>query len=344
MDDTAAAASSRFPQNMSSSTPFALRETIPEQIELESAPCPLGCPNGDRPLFRGFDRLHGLPGQFQVVACRGCGLMRTDPRPSRGSIGFYYPDDYSPHRAVACGSATRPGWRSVLARGIDFRTAAIPPLPQGRLLEIGCGSGAFLRAMAQAGWTVNGIEPGAAAAATARSGGYEVLTGGIEDAPEPPAPYDLVVGWMVLEHLHDPVSVLRRIREWVSPDGYLVLSVPNAGALEFRLFKDAWYALQLPTHLFHFTPRSLKRVLHAGGWEIERVIHQRLLSNFAASLGYWLGDRGLLPSVARKLIEFPDSPGRQHQWFYPLAFALAVLGQTGRMTVWARPRTVSGRP
>src|SRR3546814_19345766 len=61
-------------------------------------------------------------------------------------------------------------------------------------------------------------------------------------------PVDLIVGWMVLEHLHQPLAVLRKLRRWIQPDGWLVLSVPDAGSLEFRVFGDRWYALQLPTH------------------------------------------------------------------------------------------------
>lgn len=196
--------------------------------------------------------------------------------------------------------------------------------------------------MAALGWSVEGIEPTEAAAEAARRGGLPVFTGGIEQAPEPEKPYDLIVAFMVLEHLYDPVTALRRLRRWVSPKGWLVLSVPNAGSLELKLFRDAWYALQLPTHLFHFTPRTLQRVLDGGGWRVERVMHQRILSNLFASGGYWLADRRFPKSLTQKLIDLPDAPGRQHYWLYPLAMVLAALGQTGRMTVWARPR--SGDP
>ena len=72
--------------------------TIPPDVVLEDADCPLGCPRSDETVLAGRDRLHGLPGRFQVVRCRSCGLMRTNPRPSPGTIGFYYPEDYHPYR------------------------------------------------------------------------------------------------------------------------------------------------------------------------------------------------------------------------------------------------------
>src|SRR3546814_3023143 len=86
--------------------------------------------------------------------------------------------------------------------------------------------------------------------------GYKVRNVSLEAAGDPQLPFDLIVGWMVLEHLHQPLDVLQKLRSWVRPDGWLVLSVPDAGGLEFRLFGDRWYALQLPTHLHHFSPET----------------------------------------------------------------------------------------
>ncbi|MCG7928200.1 MAG: class I SAM-dependent methyltransferase, partial [Candidatus Thiodiazotropha taylori] len=65
-------------------------------VELESKPCPLGCSPADEKVLTGHDRINNLPGEFDVVRCGNCGLLRTDPRPTPTSIGFYYPDDYSP--------------------------------------------------------------------------------------------------------------------------------------------------------------------------------------------------------------------------------------------------------
>jgi SAM-dependent methyltransferase len=313
-------------------------------IELEAADCPLGCPRDDEKILTGRDRLHGLPGEFTVVRCRTCGLMRTDPRPSAGTIGFYYPDDYGPYRDTRVGPeapAHRPFWRraaSLLLKGIVQTNAErLPPVAPGRLLEIGCASGSFLHRMAREGWLAAGIEfsPGPSDAASRL--GYRVHTGRIEDAPEPEDPYDLVVGWMVLEHLYDPVLALRRIRGWTRQGGWLVLSVPNAAAYEFSLFRGAWYALQLPTHLTHFDPATLRLVLQRGGWRVERVLFQRDLKNVLASCGYLLRDRGVLPLIADWLVAYPERPGRLALLFYPLAFLLSLFGQTGRMTVWARP-------
>ncbi len=66
-------------------------------VELESNPCPLGCMEGDELILTGSNRLHNLPGEFDVVRCKGCGLIRTDSRPTQETISSYYPDNYRPY-------------------------------------------------------------------------------------------------------------------------------------------------------------------------------------------------------------------------------------------------------
>jgi SAM-dependent methyltransferase len=173
----------------------------------------------------GRDRLHDLPGKFRVVKCCTCGLTRTDPRPTQETIGFYYPEDYGPYQGtrVDPGEGTkvrRPLWRRFVARlierTVEFNYDHLPPLRPGRMLEIGCASGAFLHRMAE---KVGRSRDRALrkAANAARSLGYRVYTGALETAPDPEEPYDLVVGWMVLEHLHDPVLALQKLRSWTRP-------------------------------------------------------------------------------------------------------------------------------
>ena len=75
----------------------------------------------------------------------------------------------------------------------------------------------------------------------------------------------MVVGWMVLEHLHNPLLALNKLHRWVKPGGWLVISVPNAADLEFNLFKDACYDLHLPNHLFHYSTQTLEMLLVRAG-------------------------------------------------------------------------------
>jgi 2-polyprenyl-3-methyl-5-hydroxy-6-metoxy-1,4-benzoquinol methylase len=313
-----------------------------DSIHLEEVACPLCCPKNDEIILTGRDLLHDLPGEYTVVKCRTCGLMRTNPRPTPETIGFYYPADYGPYLGTRV-QQTAPKRTSIIKKLLKpavkqlfkFNTNALPSLSPGRLLEVGCASGAFLHHMSAQGWQVEGVEFSVKAAQSATQLGYSVHAGPLETAPEPRQPLDLIVGWMVLEHLHDPIGGLNKLREWAKPGAWLVLSVPNAASLEFRFFKDKWYALQMPTHLYHFTPETLGRVLQSGGWTLEKVHHQRVLSNLIGSIGYVLRDKGFT-SLGQKLIDFPESSGYWVYALYPLALLFGAFGQTGRMTVWAR--------
>lgn len=317
--------------------------TVPANVKLEVSPCPLGCIGGDDFVLRGGDRLQHLPGVFSVVRCRSCGLMRTDPRPTQDAIGFYYPNDYGPYNGTKATIGPNQAshhsfWKRIDRKMLQLNTNRLPPVMAGWMLEIGCASGAFMHSMSQRGWHVEGIEFSESAAENARSLGCTVHTGPLETAPTPKVPYDLVVGWMVLEHLHDPVLALQKLHDWTRSNGWLVVSVPNAGSLEFGLFKDAWYALHLPNHLYHYSPKTLRAVLWRGGWVTEKIHHQRVLSNLFASIGYVLSDMGLRTFSTNWLMNFPINAGKLHYVLYPISFVLGALGQTGRMTVWARKR------
>ena len=253
-------------------------------------------------------------------------------------MGFYYPADYDPYTKsrAAAGPARRRGWRGLAKRIFDTHSTALPDMEPGRMLEIGCASGNYMQAMADFGWQVQGLEPSAAAAEFSKTRGFEVTVSDLESASFPDESFDLIVGWMVLEHLHSPVECLRKMHRWLRPGGRLVFSVPNAGSYEFDLFRDAWFALQLPTHTYHYDPRTLDRVLTCAGWRLDRIIFQRNNGNLPISLGYVLREAGLVRFgnylISGKLNESPVF----RLLTFPYAWLASRLGTAGRMTVWAK--------
>lgn len=263
------------------------------------------------------------------------------PRPTLDAIGFYYPPDYQPYFSTRVGSAAsapdaaRKGWvRRLAMRLLRPVNHELPRCAPGRLLEIGCGSGAFLHEMAQAGWQVRGIEPSLEAGSAARALGYAVDVGPLETAPDPAEPYDLIVGWMVLEHLHQPIAALEKLARWSAKGARLVASVPDAAAWEFKLFGDAWYALHLPGHLFHYTPRTLGQVLQRAGWRLERVIWHDNPNNLLLSARYRCLERGWI-KTAEALQDMADCK-RLPRTRLVIGKLLASLRSSGRMTIWAR--------
>lgn len=301
---------------------------------MESAPCPLGCKPNDLPILTGRDRISGITGTFDIVCCGHCGLLRTDPRPSPDTIGAFYPDDYGPYGSVTSSdivvNSARP-WKRVVGLSVQN----IPDVAPGRMLELGCASGNYMERMRQLGWDVEGIEFSSSAAATARERGFNVTDGAVENAENPIAKYNIIVAWMVLEHLHQPTHVLKRLLDWVEPDGHLVFSVPDSGAIERRVFGDAYYALHLPNHLYHYSPQTIQKVLNASGWEAVRFFWQPNSNSLIRSIEYKFEDWGMTNAAAR-IRRFATS-SRYARFRTLFGWVLARLRQSGRMEVWAKP-------
>lgn len=310
---------------------------IPATVALETCACPMGCTGGDDLVLAARDRVSDLPGRFDIVRCRGCGLMRTNPRPTPETIGYYYPADYGPHMATRDAESAASPLRRLASQIIDFRAEAIPEMAPGRFLEIGCATGNFLARMAQKGWQVRGVEFVEGAAAKARARGFDVSVGRIEDQDLGSGTFDLIAAWMVVEHLHEPVAALAKLRSAAAPGGWLAISVPDAGNWGLGAFGDNWYALGAPIHLFHYTRTTIAAVLAKSGWRVERIMSQRILTDYVASLANVADDRSPGSEPIARLRRWSHNPTlATNLALYPLALGLAALGQTGRMTVLAR--------
>jgi hypothetical protein len=138
---------------------------------------------------------------------------------------------------------------------------------------------------------------------------------------------------MVLEHLHDPVAALRKLAAWSRPGAYLVASVPDASAPEFAAFGADWYALHLPAHLFHYTPKTIGPLLAAGGWTLQRVLWHDNPNNLLLSLGlrWQAGGHEGRAAWARSVAE-GRRLGRSR---FALGKLMGALRVSGRMTIWA---------
>ncbi len=310
-------------------------------IELESiTSCP-GCGSeGLQPLFTAADTLHQLPGEWSVHRCRGCGLMLTSPRPDRRAIAAYYPEDYQPFSAPHA-PRRPPGWKraakAIAGPLLDTKEWVLPRnRPPGNALEVGCGSGRFLVQLADMGWNVQGLEPSPATAEALRSRiELPIQTGTIDSVNFDPGSFDLIVAIMVLEHLHDPFADARRLHDWLRPRGHIMGSVPNCASWEFRFFGPDWYALQVPTHLFHFTPKTLTNLLEHTGFCDITIFHQRNVNNLMFHAGRFLA-RHSLP-FAEALLAFPErGSGLLRYAVRPTASLLAWLRQAGRITFLAK--------
>jgi SAM-dependent methyltransferase len=202
----------------------------------------------------------------RLVRCCTCGLVYQNPRPTLAEMAEHYPPEYESYAPVPSGGSWL--FRQAIQYGTAKRTRFVTAyMPAGRLLDVGCASGIFLRGMqARAGWEVCGVEINAEVARLARER-YQlnVFAGTLEQAEFPEASFDTVTMWDVLEHLHDPAASLREVHRILKPDGILVARVPNLDSRDAQLFGRYWAGLDAPRHLCVFTPKTLSTLLVANG-------------------------------------------------------------------------------
>jgi SAM-dependent methyltransferase len=181
---------------------------------------------------------------------------------------------------------------------------------------VGCGSGAFLLALREAGWRPHGIEISALAVAAARSAGLdEVRAGDLLDAGYPDGRFDAVRFWHSLEHVQSPRRQLNEARRVLRPSGTLTIGVPNFASLLSKRAGDRWYYLDVPRHLWHFEPRTLAELVERCGFRVTRV---RTMSGSTALLGTMAYARGHDETLV----------GNRRAWYaaLPIAAALDTIG------------------
>lgn len=259
---------------------------------------------------------HAVEGRWRLLRCVGCGLGATDPRPTPEEIPSLYPEDYAPFQKseeAGIDQATwkrrltsLPGLRQLHALLWDSRDFWIPDLPaDSRVLDLGCGTGAFLQAMRPRGWLMQGLEPSPQAATAARVRGLDVHVGTLESARYPDARFQAVFAHHVLEHVVDPVATAREVHRILLPRGYFLVVVPNVESLWFRVFGADWFPLEIPRHIHHFSPATLRLVAERSGFEVLGVRHARRLVTLQASAAQWARGRFLRRGLAEMIETVP---------------------------------------
>ena len=203
----------------------------------------------------------GIRGTQTLVTCLDCGVIYENPR---------YPEEiilqgYAAYQEEAHDSqhAMR---RASFLRGLQAVRAHIPPAGV-KVLDVGTAGGAFLEAAAQYGYEASGLEPSAFMAEQARRRGLNVTAGTLKDGIFPPASFDLVCLWDVLEHLARPRDLLEAIRPLLRPQGVLLINYPDIGTPMARLAgRHFWWILSV--HLVHFDQHSLRKICALSGLEV----------------------------------------------------------------------------
>lgn len=196
------------------------------------------------------------------------------------------------------------------------------------MLDVGCGDGRHLARDVAAGWVATGVDFSPIAVERARRRGLDVRLGTIFRDDLERESFDLIRLSHVIEHVPDPIALLRRGRDLLVPGGRLHVATPNFASRSAALFGTYWVELDAPRHLVLFTPASLRTAAQRAGLVVEHERHEVLPSDFWASVAYWLTEwHGRRPVDYRSL---KTRLGLRTS-LYPLWWLLARAGRGERM-------------
>ena len=258
-------------------------------------------------------------GKWRLLTCTRCQCAYLNPRPNRKTIGRAYSTYYT-HSPVAAAGDTMTGvrWlRRALANGYrnylygtnlrpslgrvgsavallsrSFRNAidteaaglkgAKPKHPgSSTILDIGCGSGLALVRARDSGWRVMGIEPDPNAARATTAMGIEIIASDLSELPlRFDGTFERILLNHVIEHVHDPLAMLRRCKDLLAPGGELWLETPNLASLGHQVFGSDWRGLEPPRHLVIFESNSLVLSLREAGFTKIQISKPRDVLNY----------------------------------------------------------------
>lgn len=283
--------------------------------------------------------------------CAGCSSLYLDPRPDQESLPrayeVYYTHSQDDEQARTSGlagvlwrlihgylnqrfalsrrPAARSGaWLFRLAipwrQKLDYYGRHLNPsdFPQrGRLLDVGCGNGAFLARAVEMGWRVDGLDPDPAAVAVCTGQNLHVVQGALGDAPaEWAGQFDVVTMSHSIEHVTDPGMELKLVYSLLRPGGVLWLACPNPDSLGSRVYAQAWRELHPPYHLVIPSAPQLSRLLLEAGFvhpvRVRRGAHARRMTRESAENARHLGGaamhiRAVLAPLVRVLADLAAS-------------------------------------
>jgi len=308
--------------------PRSEQPTADEPIATEPGACALcgGAAGAGVPFASGFDFEYlTTRREFTFWRCP-CGGAYLDPRPAPAALPRIYPSNY-----YSYDFAKKLGPFVMRFKAFTERAkvrAYDPYLRAGaRVLDIGCGDGHLLRQIGDASphaLALEGVELAGDAVNAARAHGIRVYPGRIEEVELPERSFDLVIMNQLIEHVRDPVDVLRRVARALAPGGHLFIETPNVDSVDARLFRRRyWGGYHLPRHFHLFDTRALAQLVERAG--LVAVAQRPLVCPqfWIISLQNWLKVRG-----ARSLAERVVSP------FNPLLLAPVTVVEMVQQRLW----------
>ncbi len=207
---------------------------------------------------------------FDIMECDNCSLRFTSPIPNEEDIGKYYKSDkYISHakRVTSTFDIVYKIVRRFTLRSKQKIVKRIAPKQNGALLDIGCGTGEFLKTMKQSGWAITGVEVSKEARELAEVNTDSIIMNPIEYFNSEQK-YDVITLWHSLEHLHELEKYLNKISISLNTYGVVIIAVPNYKSLDAKYYQQDWAAYDVPRHLYHFSFEAMMKLMKKFKFEL----------------------------------------------------------------------------
>ena len=313
------------------------------------------CSLCNRPLKRGLFHDIWRDGRvYDVNLCKECNVGFTSPMPSREDLSQLY-------ASGSYRSARGERFHSLVELLIyRFRVKRKKRIERfikgGSILDVGCGRGLFLHLMQEGGWKVTGAEFSKETAASAsETYGIPVVTGNPSEWGLGDGSFDAVTISHVLEHSFRPDEMIASCEKLLRKGGLIVVAVPNICSLQARMGRNAWFHLDVPYHLHHFSAEGLRSLLERHSFRVMKTRHFDIEYNPFGWLQTLLNLSGIQPNLVYNLLKTPELRREEFPrvkkrdlfltlgllpFFLPLAFFLSayesfLLRQGGTIEVYA---------
>jgi SAM-dependent methyltransferase len=236
-------------------------------LETLSHICPF-CGNLLSRKFRGVR--NNDSSKYSVFFCERCAIGVTLPAPSTADLNLLY--GFESYRTASGVRFSRLIERFIFLFRLGRRRRIEHFIRKGRILDIGCGRGLFLALMRTGGWEAAGTEFNEETASYAsRAYGLDVRSGAPSEWGFTDASFDVITIHHALEHVPDPGEMIGACRQLLKKNGLLVIAVPNLSSLQAAAGKEAWFHLDVPYHLYHFSEAGLAGLLRKYSFSIARI-------------------------------------------------------------------------
>lgn len=226
-----------------------------------------------------------IPGEYEIWECQKCGIYFLNPMMNQEELRKCYKQDYYSYYDYTKEreniNILKKLWRILIK--VNTYTPELPP--HAKILDIGCGSGEWLYGMKKKGYKVKGCEISKEAAEIGReTAGIDIYSGQLTDGVFKDEEFDFIRSNHSFEHINNPNETLDEIYRILKKGGQLFIGVPNTGGLWSSIYKEYWYYLGAPIHVYNYSDRNLSFLLKRHGFKIKKIRYNGNYFGLAGSM------------------------------------------------------------